>query len=248
MKKFKKVSILFISLLLMTFMVSACTKVEPEKTTDAGVTEGASDNADTSADNTAATATAKITGSFLSPAVMSYTNMRPTYNYYLTTINDQKLTTFDDGTYCLTVHSTQFSAIVLPEEGDSFSANEKVNYFTDYYGTYTQAVDELDSDMLSITLSKPTRITDTYDSTYFVDTANWTDDMSTKMTELRKAQQAQYAQYAKDKGEAQPTEVETVTAESYLAEKGFDEITIPATVSTSSMEYTQLKEEASMGQ
>ena len=36
---------------------------------------------------------AKIKGIYLSPAVMSYNNMRPTYNYYLTTAENWLLET-----------------------------------------------------------------------------------------------------------------------------------------------------------
>lgn len=45
----------------------------------------------------------KVTGVYLSPASLSYTNMRPQYNYYLTTFTQQEITLMDDNTYCLVV-------------------------------------------------------------------------------------------------------------------------------------------------
>ena len=229
MKKIKKLLMVLVTLMLATAMLSACSKTEDK--------EGA--DGDTNAETKVEASAAKITGSYLSPAIMSYSNMRPTYNYYLTTYQDQMLTTYEDGTYRLMVHSTQFSAIVLPEEGNDFSGNEKTNYYTEYYGTYTQTEDELDSDLLNITISKPTRIVDTYDSSYYVDTANWTEEMTAKTTELKAAQMKQYAQYAEE-GEQVDTEVEDVTAQAYIDDKGFDELTFAATVSTSSIEYVEL--------
>ena len=222
MKRIKKLAILLTGVLLLTTMATACSKTDKDASESGkGATAGT------------------VSGVYLSPAKMSYSNMRPTYNFYTTTIDDQKLTIFEDGTYCLTVVSTQFSAVVLPETGNDFSANEKSNYFRDYYGTYTQAVDELDSDLVNITLSKPTRVTEANDSTYYVDSANWTDAMSTTLTEIKKAAAEQAAQYAQE-GEGTVQEVETVTAESFLAEKAFEEAVIHATVSTSGMEFVEL--------
>lgn len=122
---------------------------------------------------------AKVDGVYLSPAEMSYNNMRPSYNYYLTTFTQQELTLYDDGTYCLIVSSSQFSAVVLPEEGNTASANERANYITKYYGKYTSAVNELDTDLIDISLESPTRIVKNNDSEYFVDTDNWTENMGT---------------------------------------------------------------------
>ena len=36
-------------------------------------------------------AAGKVTGVYLSPASLSYTNMRPQYNYYLTTFTQQEI-------------------------------------------------------------------------------------------------------------------------------------------------------------
>lgn len=238
MKKIKKLSFLLVSALLLTAMLSACSNKGSDNNGTADVTKGATNEETKGADES--TTAAKITGVYLSPAKMFYSNMRPTYNYYLTTVNDQKLTTYDDGTYCLTVSSTQFSAIVLPEEGNDFSANERTNYMKDFYGTYTQVTDDLDSDLVNITLSAPTRITDAHDAAYYVDTANWTDAMGTTITELRKSQAAQYSQYSKDANNVTQGEIKPLTAEDFLADNSFKEVTIPATISTNSIEYTDL--------
>ena len=121
-----------------------------------------------------------LSNEFLSPAKMSYSNMRPTYNYYLTTFAYQDLKVFNDNTYCLTISSSCFSAVILPDEGNDATANERDNYLTKYYGTFTSEVDDLDEDTVYYTLSEPTRIVMAYDSSYYVDTANWTPEMKEK--------------------------------------------------------------------
>ncbi len=120
---------------------------------------------------------AKIKGVYLSPAEMSYVNMRPQYNYYLTTFTQQELTLYEDGTYCLLVSSSTFSALELSESTQNAKGNERDNSVTKYYGTYTSAVNELDEDLIDIELAKPTRIVKNIDSKYFVDTANWNETM-----------------------------------------------------------------------
>lgn len=44
-------------------------------------------------------ASGKVTGVYLSPANLSYQNMRPQYNYYLTTFTQQEITLMDNNTY-----------------------------------------------------------------------------------------------------------------------------------------------------
>lgn len=56
-------------------------------------------------------AAGKITGIYLSPAQLSYINMRPEYNYYLTTFTQQEITLMDDNTYCLEVSAATFSLL-----------------------------------------------------------------------------------------------------------------------------------------
>ena len=90
--------------------------------------------------------TPTLTGSYLSPAQLGYSNMRPTYNYYLTTFAFQNLETYSDNTYCLTLSSSTFSAVILPEEGNDATGNERNNSLVKYYGAFTSTVDDLDDD------------------------------------------------------------------------------------------------------
>lgn len=124
---------------------------------------------------------AAITGVYLSPAQLSYSNMRPGYNYYTTAFTQQELTLFDDNTYCFIVSSSLFSAVELPAEGQDAKGNERTNYITKYFGEYTSAVNDLDADLLDVTLAVPTRIVSAYDSSYYLDTDNWTDAMGSEV-------------------------------------------------------------------
>lgn len=119
----------------------------------------------------------KVTGIYLSPAQLSYTNMRPQYNYYLTTFTQQEITLMDDGTYCLIISSSTFSALELAESTSDAKGNERTNSITKLYGTYTSQVNDLDDDLLDVTMSAPTRVVTSYDQTYWLDTDNWTDAM-----------------------------------------------------------------------
>jgi hypothetical protein len=143
-----------------------------------GTASTSSVKADASSVSVAPVAT--LTADYSSPAQLSYVNMRPTYNYYLTTFTFEELETYSDNTYILTVSSSCFSGVILPEEGNAAQGNERTNYLTKYYGTFTKETDSLDDDTLYITSSLPTRIVSAYDSSYFVDTDNWTDTMKTK--------------------------------------------------------------------
>ena len=82
----KKTLAIFLTVAMMSFMLVAC------------------------GDSAAAAKEAKTTGIYLSPAQLSYSNMRPQYNYYLTTFTQQELTLMDDNTFCLIVSSSCFSA------------------------------------------------------------------------------------------------------------------------------------------
>ena len=55
----------------------------------------------------------EVTGVYLSPANLSYQNMRPQYNYYLTTFTQQEITLMDNNTYCLVLSSSTFSPLSL---------------------------------------------------------------------------------------------------------------------------------------
>ena len=100
---------------------------------------------------------AKISGVYLTPANLTYHNMRPQYNYYTTTFTQQELTLMDDNSYCLIVSSSTFSALELAESTSDAKGNERDNAITKFYGTYTSKVNDLDEDLLDVTLSKPPR-------------------------------------------------------------------------------------------
>ena len=115
----------------------------------------------------------QITGIYLSPAQLSYNNMRPQYNYYLTTFTQQEITLMDNSTYCLVVSSSTFSALELAEDTNDAKGNERENYITKFYGTYTAQTNDLDEDLQDVTLSAPTRVVRSFDQLYWVDTDSW---------------------------------------------------------------------------
>ncbi|MBQ7002253.1 MAG: hypothetical protein IJN67_14660 [Oscillospiraceae bacterium] len=176
---------------------------------------------------------AKVTGMYLSPAKLSYQNMRPTYNYYLTTFAHQELTILDDNTYCLIVSESTFSALELAESTNDAKGNERTNSITKYYGTYTSQVNELDEDLLDITISAPTRVVKTYDQTYWLDTDNWTDQMGKLVVPATGYDQTTGAPIYDENAEPW-------TAEQYLKSMAFSEVTIQANQKTFSFDFTEL--------
>lgn len=170
----------------------------------------------------------KLVGNYLTPAKLGYMNVRPQYNYYVTTYSYQHLQTFDNNQYVLTVVSNSYSALILPEEGNDATGNERANTIERYMGTYTSEVDELDEDTLNVTLSVPTRYTLSNDSQYYVDTANW-DEAAKTHTAVKTGE-----------GEDAATTVYE-TASDYLKTKAFVETTIPVTKATGQFDYTELQ-------
>ncbi len=126
---------------------------------------------------------ATVVHAFTSNAKLDYSNMRPTYNYYLTTFSFETLELFSDNTYCFSYSSSTFSAVILPEEGNAAQGNERTNYINKYYGTYTSKTDELDEESLIVTASVPTRIVAFNDATYYADSSNWTSEMKEKVSD-----------------------------------------------------------------
>ena len=120
---------------------------------------------------------AKVTNAFLTQAKMTYNNMRPQYNYYLTTFSFQELELYSDNTYKLTISSSTFTAIELPAEGNAAKGNENANSLMSYMGKFTSKVDDLDDKTLIVTFEAPTRIFGTADDNGFIDTDNWTPTM-----------------------------------------------------------------------
>ena len=125
----------------------------------------------------AAAEEAKVQHAFLTQAKLSYNNMRPTYNYYLTTFSFQELELYSNGTYKLSVSSSTFTAMELPEEGNAAKGNENANSLLSYLGKYTAVADDLDDKTLIVTFEAPTRFFGTSDDNGFIDTDNWTPTM-----------------------------------------------------------------------
>lgn len=176
---------------------------------------------------------AKVTGMFLSPAKLSYTNMRPQYNYYLTTFAHQELTILDDNTYCLIVSESTFSALELAESTNDAKGNERNNSVIKYYGTYTSKVNDLDEDLLDITISAPTRVVMTNDQTYWLDTDNWTEAMGKIVVPPTGFDMTTGTPIMDENAEPW-------TAEQYLASKAFSDVVIQANQKTASFDFTEL--------
>jgi len=172
----------------------------------------------------------KVTGVYLSPAQLSYSNMRPQYNYYLTTFTQQEITLMDDNTYCLVVSASTFSALELAESTNDAKGNERENSITKFYGTYTSKVNDLDEDLLDVTLSAPTRVVRSFDQLYWADTDNWTDAMGKAVAP---AQIDPNTGAAVADPNAQPW-----TAQQYLESLAFAETTVQLNVKTSSFDFT----------
>ncbi len=179
----------------------------------------------------AASGNAKTVGVYLSPAELSYSNMRPQYNYYLTTFTQQEITLLDDNTYVAIVSASTFSALELAESTNDAKGNERTNSIVKYYGTYTSQVNDLDEDLLDVVLSAPTRVVESYDQTYWLDTDNWNDDMGKKVVPPTGVDQNTGAPiYDPD---AQPW-----TAAQFLESLSFTGASIQVNQKTASFDYT----------
>lgn len=155
--------------------------------------------------------TAKISGVYLTKGVADYSNMRPNYNFYLYNWTQSELTLYEDGTYMVVVSDMTFSGVVLAEDTNDHSENDRNNSITKLFGTYTAAVDELDEDLLNVTLSAPTRVIRKMDEQQWLDTDNWTDAMG-----LATAHKEVDGQTGETLSQGEP-----LTAEQYLAEAAF---------------------------
>ena len=203
----KKTLAIFLTVAMMSFMLVAC------------------------GDSAAAAKEAKTTGIYLSPAQLSYSNMRPQYNYYLTTFTQQELTLMDDNTFCLIVSSSCFSALELAESTNDAKGNERTNFITKIYGECTSKPNDLDEDLVDVTLGKITRVVKSYDQTYYVDTANWNDAMG-------KAVQAPTGYDQTSGSPSYDENAKHVTAEEYLATYTLAETEIQVNNKLCSFDYT----------
>ena len=179
----------------------------------------------------AASGNAKTVGVYLSPAELSYSNMRPQYNYYLTTFTQQEITLLDDNTYVAIVSASTFSALELAESTNDAKGNERTNSIVKFYGTYTSQVNDLDEDLLDVVLSAPTRVVESYDQAYWLDTDNWNADMGKKVVPPTGVDQNTGAPiYDPD---AQPW-----TAAQFLESLSFTGASIQVNQKTASFDYT----------
>lgn len=153
---------------LVAFGLAACANNESSQS----VAPSSSDDATSSSQITDETK-ATLVESYVSEGKLEYMNMRPTYNYYMTTFKFEVIDLYSDNTYCLTHSSSTFSGLILPEEGNDATGNEKENNITKYFGTYSKAADEIDEDTSHLTLNTPNRIVENYDSQFFADTADF---------------------------------------------------------------------------
>lgn len=171
---------------------------------------------------------------FSSPAKLTYNNRRPTYNYYLTTFAFETLEIYSDSTYAFSVSSSTYSALVLPEEGNAVQGNERENSLVTYYGSFTSEADELDEDLVTYHLAKPTRRVGLRDASYYYDTANWNETRKEKTIEKT---------YEFDPNTQQQVETgskEYATGAEYLEAKAFSSLDVEATLSTSSIVFADL--------
>jgi len=156
------------------------------------------------------TGASKIKGVYLSKANADYSNMRPTYNYYLYNYAQSEVTLYEDGTYMVIVSDATFSAVILDESTNDHSENERTNSITKLFGTYTSEPNEFDDQFSEVKLSAPTRIIRSFDQQYWVDTDNWTEDMGKAVAEK------QIDETGAVVGAGDP-----LTAEQYLASAAF---------------------------
>ncbi len=188
---------------------------------------------------TTAAPEAKLVASYISPAKLSYNNMRPTYNYYLTTYDFFVLEEYSDNTYCLTFSTSTFSGLIIPEEGNAAQGNERDNSLWKYYGTITEKkADDLDPETMYYTLSEATRIIATVDSGYFVDTDNWTEDMKTKSADKT------YAYDAESGTQTVTGTKEYATGAEYLAAKTITETKATVNTGSATLDYLTLTKKA----
>lgn len=155
---------------LVAFGLAACANNESSQS----VAPSSSDEpTSTTSSEVTPTTKATLVEAYASAADLAYYNARPTYNYYQTTFRMEFIDLYSDNTYCLTHASAAFSALDLPDTGNDAKGNERENFVTRYYGSYTKATDSVDETASNITLNTPNRIISNYDGQYLVDTANF---------------------------------------------------------------------------
>lgn len=212
MKFFKKAALILLSVILVSALLVACKPPTPE--TDDGGKLPVNSIAD-----------AKITGSYSSNIRTSYSNMRPTYNYFLNTITYQTLTTYEDGTYCF------IQALVIPTALEIMwsatdagaKSNPQRTYYQSYYGEY--ATEAGSGDSVNIKLTKPFRLIFADVNTsgthlYAYDTDNWEGYKPTNVS-----------------GISAYTAASLITADQFRLANAFSDITISVNTATGGFSF-----------
>ena len=177
----------------------------------------------------------KLQHTFISTATLTYNNMRPTYNYYLTTFSFQTLELYDNASYRLTISSSTFSAVILPEEGNAATGNERANSLLSYWGSYTAKVDELDDEALLVDISAPTRTVGVDDEKGFIDTDNWTENMKKNFADI------EYGYDAETQTQVEKGRIEYDTGAAYLAAHSYKAVSeIIASTKTGTLDTVTL--------
>ncbi len=170
---------------LSIFAMASCSSADDVSSSgSASSNNPTSENSNTSSESSSTIpaeeqAEKSLIASYSSPANLAYMNMRPTYNYYITTYSFETLNLYDDNTYSLTYSSTCYSGIVMSEEGSEVSGSERENSVQIFYGNYSSSVNALDEDCWDVSLEVANRAVVNSDTTYFADTAQWNDTMAT---------------------------------------------------------------------
>ena len=178
---------------------------------------------------TVSTETYGLAGAYLSPSKLAYSNFRPTYNYYTTRFTEDYIETYSDGTYRADIISSMFSGLNLPEEGNDATGSDRANYIQSFYGKYASKTNELDETMIDLTIKSPTTVKLTYDAAYFIDSDNWTEDMSN-------------ATATTDRTTGEKT-INYKTGTEYLNAVKFNDQEISVTTTTASFDFVQLSAE-----
>ena len=178
---------------------------------------------------TVSTETYGLTGAYLSPSDLAYSNFRPTYNYYTTRYTEDYIETYSDGTYRADIICSMFSGLNLPEEGNDATGSDRANYIQSFYGEYTSKANELDETMIDLTIKSPTSVKLAYDAAYFVDSDNWTEAMSNATATTDRATGEKTINYNNGK--------------EYLNAVKYEDKEISITTSTASFDFVKLSAE-----
>lgn len=168
-------------------------------------------------------------GAYLSPAVYGYNNNRPAYNFYVVDFAQSELVLYSDGTYMAQLTDAAFSGIELSENTNDITANERTNFIIKFYGAYTSVTNDLDDDLTDVTLASPTRIQQTMDQSYWLDTDAWTEAMGKAVTPK---------EMDPSTGAMITSDAEPWTAEQFLAATAFPEMTISVNEKNASFDFT----------